>query len=49
MSDSRRPMPAADPLVRALVAAVREVAQRRASDESGRRGNVGSMDAGKGA
>jgi hypothetical protein len=49
MSDARRPVPTADPLVRALVAAVREIAQRRASEVPGRRGNVGSMDGGKAA
>ena len=49
MSDARRPAPSADPLIRALVAAVREVAQQRASEVSGRRGNVGSMNGGKAA
>jgi hypothetical protein len=49
MSDARRPAPSADPLIRALVAAVREVAQRRASEVPGRRGNVGTMDGGKAA
>jgi ribosomal protein S12 methylthiotransferase accessory factor YcaO len=36
-------------LIRALVAAVREVAQRRTSEASGRRGNVGTMNGGKAA
>jgi len=44
MSDARPPAPSADPLIRALVAAVREIAQRRASEVSGRRGNVATMD-----
>ena len=49
MSDVRRSAPSADPLVRALVAAVRDFAQRRASEVAGRRGNVGSMDGGEAA
>lgn len=49
MSDARRPAPAADPLVRALVAAVREIAQRRASNEADRRGKVAALNGGEAA
>lgn len=49
MSDARHPAPGADPLVRALVAAVREIAQRRASNQADRRGKVAALNGGKAA
>ena len=43
MTDRRRP----DPIVTALVLALREVAERRAAERAERRGKMATLDGGK--